>query len=132
MNRSIIWIRPEKGRSADRSRVAQLRAAQLLPVPVDSIDAAVHMLRQFQAGAIVVGTTTATAEECARLVASGSPVVALVAPGHASLADRYLAGGCAAIVDEPCPFKNLLAVLQRVASGERQIRWPDTTIAQVG
>lgn len=132
MNRSILWIQPEKGHSEDRSRIARLRTAQFLPVPVDSIDTALYLLRQFQAGAVVVRTTTATWEECTRLVASGSPVLVLVAPAHASLMDRYLLAGCAAIVAEPCPFKNLLAMLQRVASGERQVRWPDTSVAQAG
>lgn len=132
MNRSILWIQPEKGRSEDRSRIARLRAAQFLPVPVDSIDTALHLLRQFQAGAVIVRTTTAAWEECTRLVTAGSPVLALIAPPHAALMDRYLAAGCAAIVVEPCPFKDLVAVLQRVASGEREVRWPDTSLAQIG
>ncbi|MBI3049801.1 MAG: hypothetical protein HYY76_15960 [Acidobacteria bacterium] len=132
MNRSIIWIQPERGRSEDRSHIARLRAAQFLPVPVDSIDAARHLLRQFQAGAVVVPTTTATWEECTRLVASGSPIVALVAPAHGSLIDRYLLAGCAAVVAEPCPFRDLLSVLRRVAAGERQVRWPDTSVAEAG
>jgi len=132
MNRSIIWIQPEKGRSDDRARIAQLRAAQFLPVAVDSIDAALHLLRQFQAGGILVRTTTAPPEECSRLVATGSPVVVLVTPVHVSMTDRYLLAGCAAVVLEPCPVKDLQAVVQRVASGERQVRWPDASIAQVG
>lgn len=132
MNRSLLWIQPETGRSEDRSRMARLRAAEFLPVPVDSIEMALHLLRQFQAGAVIVRTTTATWEECTRLVASGSPVVVLAAPAHATLMDRYLAAGCAAVVAEPCPLKHFQAVLQRVASGERQVRWPDTSVAQVG
>lgn len=132
MNRSLLWIQPQKGRSDDRSRIARLRAAQFLPVAVESIDAALHLLRQFQAGAVLVRTTTATWEECARLVETGSPVVVLAAPADAALMDRYLVAGCAAAVAEPCAFTDLQAVLQRVASGERQVRWPDTSIAQVG
>lgn len=132
MNRSLIWIQPEKGRSEDRSRIARLRAAQFLPVPVESIDAAVHLLRQFQAGAVIVRTGAATWDDCVRLVATGSPVVALIAPEHAALADRYLLAGCAAIVAEPCPFTDLHAIVQRVASGERQVRWPDASVAQAG
>lgn len=132
MNRSVLWLQPEKGRSEDRSRIARLRAAQFLPVPVESIDSALHLLRQFQAGAVIVRTTSATWEECTRLVASGAPVLALIAPAHGSLMERYLLAGCAAVVVEPCPFKDLQAVLQRVASGEREVRWPDTSVAQVG
>jgi len=132
MNRSIIWIQPQKGHSEDRARIARLRAAQLLPVAVDTVEAALQLLRQFQAGAVLVPTTTTTPEECTRLVATGSPVVALVAPVHVTLMDRYLLAGCAAVVAEPCPFKDLQTVLQRVASGERQVRWPDASAAQVG
>jgi AmiR/NasT family two-component response regulator len=132
MNRSVLWIQPDKSHSEDRSRIARLRAAQFLPVPVESIDTALHLLRQFQAGAVIVRTTSATWEECTRLVAGGAPVLALVAPAHTSLMDRYLLAGCAAVVVEPCPFKDLQAVLQRVASGEREVRWPDTSVAQVG
>jgi DNA-binding NarL/FixJ family response regulator len=132
MNRSIIWVVPENDRSGDRSRLPRLRAAQFLPVPVESIDVTLHLLRQFQAGAVVVRTTTTAWNECMRLVATGSPIVVLVEPADTTLMDRYLAAGCAAVIAEPCPFKSLQAVLQRVASGERQVRWPDTSVARVG
>jgi hypothetical protein len=132
MNRSIIWVVPENDRSDDRSRLTRLRTAQFLPVSVHSIDNALYLLRQFQAGAVVVRTSTAVLEECARLVETGSPVVVLGTPADAALMDRYLMAGCAAVVVEPCPFKTLCAVLERVTSGERQVRWPDTSIAQTG
>jgi len=132
MNRSIIWVVSKNDRRGDRSRLPRLRAARFLPVPVESIDVTLHLLRQFQAGAVVVRTATTAWNECMRLVATGSPVVVLVAPADSTLMDRYLAAGCAAVIAEPCPFENLQAVLQRVASGERQVRWPDTSIAQAG
>jgi hypothetical protein len=132
MNRSIMWVVPENDSSDDRARLTRLRTAQFLPVSVHSIDTALYLLRQFQAGAVVVRTSLAVLEECTRLAETGSPVVALGTSADAALMDRYLRAGCAAVVVEPCPFKTLCTVLQRVTSGERQVRWPDTSIAQVG
>jgi hypothetical protein len=131
MNRSIIWVEPERNRGDERSPLGRLRSAQFLPVPVESISAALHLLGQFQAGAVVVRPTTAR-DEYVRLIAVGSPVVALVAPEDAALVDHYLAAGCAAVVSEPCPFKVLQGILQRVASGERQVRWPEASVARAG
>jgi len=52
VNTSVIWIAPPSTPKTD-SWLGKVRAAGLLPVRVDSADAALRVLTQFRAGVVV-------------------------------------------------------------------------------
>jgi hypothetical protein len=78
-----------------------LRAAGFLPVPVKSADGALSLLRQFHAGAVVLHVRQGHDgwRDCARLLATGSPVAVLIDTIRPDVTRRYLSAGCAAVID---------------------------------
>jgi hypothetical protein len=123
MNTSVLWVAPPETPRTD-TWLNRVRSGGLLPVRVDSCDAALGVMRQFRAGLVVVQTPAEKgAGECERLVKTGSPVVAVI--DDARYAQIYLSVGCAAAVGEKCPAGVFVEILQRVAAGQRNIVWPE-------
>jgi hypothetical protein len=91
-------------------------------VAVPSVDGALHLLSQFRAGLIFLHVANGRGwEDCARLLASGSPVAVALDLHHPEAAERYLSAGCTAVIDSACTADKMAAVLERVAAGERGI-----------
>ena len=89
---------------------------------VPSVDGALHLLSQFRAGLIFLHIANGRGwEDCARLIASGSPVAVGIDLIHREAVDRYLNAGCTAVIDSACTPERMAAVLARVAAGERGI-----------
>jgi hypothetical protein len=129
MNTSVVWIAPPATPRID-AWLGKVRSAGLLPVRVDSADAAVRVLTQFRAGVVVYQAAIENgASECERLVATGSAVVAVLE--EARYAQIYLSVGCAAAVDNRCPGTVLVDILRAVADGKRNLVWPETAAAGV-
>lgn len=129
MNTSVIWIAPPTTPKID-SWLGKVRSAGLLPVRVDSADAAVQVLTQFRAGVVVYQATIENgAGECQRLVATGSAVVAVIE--DARYAQIYFSVGCAAAVSDRCPETVLVGILRDVAAGKRDLVWPEPATAAV-
>lgn len=108
--------------------VARLREAGLLPVTVTDIDAALALLRQFSAGAVLLPATSIDNhnwEQCARLIDTGTPVVQLAHQLSDDGLSRLLAAGSAAILMEPWTTEHLQIIMRRVRAGERGIIWPE-------
>jgi hypothetical protein len=124
VNTSVIWIAPPSTPKTD-SRLGKVRAAGLLPVRVDSADAALQVLTQFRAGVVVYQAQIENgAGDCERLVATGAAVVAVIAePRYSQI---YLSVGCAAVVTDRCPGTVLADILKSVAAGKRNLVWPAT------
>ena len=122
MNTSVIWVAPAGTPRVDAS-LGKLRAAGLLPVRTDSLDAALKVLTQFRAGVVVYPADTENgAGECERLVDAGAAVVALIK--DARYAQIYLSVGCAAAVADTCPIVTLVDILRDVTAGKRNVTWP--------
>lgn len=124
MNTSVVWIAPASTPKID-SWLGKVRAAGLLPVRVDSADAALQVLTQFRAGVVVYHATVENgAADCRRLVATGAAIVAVTdEPRYSQL---YLSAGCAAAVADRCPGAVLVDMLRHVAAGKTNLVWPET------
>jgi hypothetical protein len=110
--RSLIWIAPAIRGGGVKLRA--LRAAGFLPVAVESVDGALSRLRQFRAGAVILHVPEGRGwQDCARLLATGSPVAVLIDAIHPDVTQRYLSAGCAAVIDAHCPPDQLTAALMR-------------------
>jgi hypothetical protein len=115
---SLLWIAPSL--PGGDAKVRRLRNAGFFPVAVPSTDAALHMLGQFRAGLVFLHIANGRGwEDCARLLASGSPVAVAVDLIHREAIERYLNAGCTAVIDSACTADKMAAVLARVAAGER-------------
>jgi hypothetical protein len=116
---SLVWVASAIPSNDDNLRA--LRAAGFLPVPVKSADGAISLLRQFRAGAVVLYVGKGHGwEDCARLLATGSPVAVLMDAIRPDVTQRYLSAGCAAVIDTHSPPHQLAAALLRVATGDLQ------------
>jgi hypothetical protein len=123
VNTSVVWIAPPTTPRID-TWLGKLRSAGLLPVRVDSADAAVQVLTQFRAGVVAYQAAIENgAGECQRLVATGSAVVAVIE--DARYAQIYFSVGCAAVVADRCPGTVLVGILRDVAEGKRNLMWPE-------
>lgn len=99
-----------------------MRAAGFLPVAVASVEGAQNLLRQFRAGAVILHVSEERGwEDCARLLATGSPVAVLVDLIRPEVTQRYLRAGCAAVIDAHCSPDQLTTALRRVAAGELRV-----------
>jgi DNA-binding response OmpR family regulator len=125
---SLLWIAPAiRGGTVT---LGALRAAGFLPVAVKSVNSALSFLRQFRPGAVVLDAGENRGwEDCARLLAIGSPVAIIVDVVRPDVTDRYLSAGCAAVIEGGCPPDQLTAALKRLVAGDHQIvsRKPCTT-----
>lgn len=117
---SLVWIAPAIRGGGVKLRA--LRAAGFLPVAVESPDGALSRLRQFRAGAVVLHVGEGRGwEDCARLLATCSPVAVLMDAIHPDVTHRYLSAGCAAVLETHCPPDQLAAALMRVATRDVQV-----------
>ncbi len=124
MNTSVVWVARPSTPKLD-SWLGKVRAAGLLPVRVDSADAALQVLTQFRAGVVVYHAPIENgAGDCERLVATGAAIVAVIdEPRYSQI---YLSVGCAAVVGDRCPGTALVDILKNVAAGKRNLVWPET------
>jgi hypothetical protein len=125
---SILWI---SSPGVNREKVSGLRSAGLLPISVPSTESALLLLRQFRVEAVVMSVSRGHSawDECARLIAAGSPLVVLHDRVDLESNEQYLSAGCAAVVRESCPATELAALLQRIVAGQRGITWPAISMA---
>jgi hypothetical protein len=122
VNTSVLWVAPS-GTPKLEAWLGKVRGAGLLPVRVDSADAALQVLTQFRAGVVVYHAPLENgAGECERLAAGGTAVVAMI--DDQRYAQIYLAVGCAAAVTDRCPATVLVDVLRDVLAGKRNLVWP--------
>jgi hypothetical protein len=101
-----------------------IRDAGLLLVTLDSIDDAVHVLRQFRAGSVVLHADHSP-DDRARVISTGSPIVLVLHSTSSDMVQHYLSAGCAAVVAETCPGHTMATLLRGVAAGARQVVWPE-------
>lgn len=112
------------------SWLGKFRSEGLLPVRVDSVDAALLVLTQFRAGVVVYQAAIENAAgECERLVATGTAVVAVIE--DARYAQIYFSVGCAAVVGDQCPGTVLAGIVRDVAAGKRDVVWPEPAAGAV-
>ena len=116
----IVWIAPAIPRGGGKLRA--LRAAGFIPVAAESVEDALHLLRQFRAVVVVHASKDRGWQDCARLLATGSPVAVLVDPIRPEVTQRYLNAGCAAVIDARCPPDQLITALMHVARVSRSRR----------
>jgi hypothetical protein len=122
VNTSVIWIAPPDSPRIE-GWLGKVRGGGLLPVRVDSAEAALRLLTQFRAGAVVYQAMIENgAGECERLAAAGAAVVAMIEDHR--YAPIYLAVGCAAAVTDRCPGPVLVGILKDVTAGKRNLVWP--------
>jgi hypothetical protein len=95
---SLLWIAPSL--PGGDAKVRRLRAAGFFPVAAPSVDGALHLLSQFRVGLVVLHIANGRGwEDCARLLASGSPVAVALDLSHKEAVERYLGAGCTAVID---------------------------------
>jgi DNA-binding NarL/FixJ family response regulator len=125
--RSVVWIAPAF--QSGGVELEALRNAGFFPVPVESVEGALNLLRQFHAGAVILPISDERGwHECARLLATGSPIVVLGDLIRPEVTQRYLSAGCAAVIDVHCPPDQLTAALMRVSAGDvRVVELPEST-----
>src|SRR5687768_8213832 len=110
---SIIVIGSRKEKR--EAHLHRFRAAGLLPVPVASVESAVSLLHQFSVVAVVMlagPPDRVEWEQCARLVATGTPVVLIPQSATPEAIQRHLAAGCAAVMPEPLDARDLSAAIR--------------------
>ena len=118
---SLLWIAPTI--RGDSVTLGALRAAGFLPLVAQSVQFALSVLRQFRVGVVVLHVTEGRRgwEDCARLLAVGSPVAIIVDVIHTDVTDRYLGAGCVAVIEASCPPDQLTAALKRAVAGDPQV-----------
>ena len=120
---SLLWIGSSQG---VEETLTSLRSVGLPAVPVQTVDSALRLLAQFSFGTVVLRMTDGQGwEECARVLACGSPVAVLVDSIRPESAERYLNAGCAAVVLTSCTTQTLTAALRQVTAGKRGIVYGD-------
>lgn len=119
---AFLWVGPAPAEVTFRS----LRTAGLFPVEVRSAEQALHLLTQFRVQLVLLRIDKGDHgwHECARMLASGTPVAVLVDAISPESAPRYLNAGCAAVIDARCTSTELTAAVARLAAGERGILCP--------
>src|SRR5262249_42313351 len=103
---------------------------------VSSVSRAADRLRRLPVDAVILHLERdddGAWRDCGILVEAAKPapvglITSWVRPDAAN-GRRCMSSGCAAFVAEPCVPSDLVAIVQRVLTGERQLEWPFTRLA---
>jgi CheY-like chemotaxis protein len=116
--------------------VPVLRRAGYRVSVVSDVSHAADRLRRLPADAVIMHLERDDErawKECGLLVETARPapvvlITSWVRPDAANVR-RCMSIDCAAFVAEPCVPSDLVAIVQRVLTGERQLEWPFTRLA---